>query len=111
MFGPLNFVVIVVVLVIVLIVKVVLISMGLYLQPAEACAGYPVTYYNLSIGSSGINQTAVMLGTFVPENASRVEITLNSSDGIHQNLRYHFQLMAVNIIGSSASSGMEFCKT
>ena len=84
--------------------------MGLYLQPANACAGYPVTYYNLSIGSSDMNQTAVMLGPYVPENASRVEITLNSSDGIHQNVRYHFQILAVNIFGSSISSGMEFCK-
>ena len=84
--------------------------MGLYLQPAEACAGYPVTHYNLSFGSSGMNWTAVMLGPYVPESASRVEITLNSSDGIHQNVRYHFQILAVNIIGSSISSEMEFCK-
>ena len=106
MFGPLNFVVIVVVT-----VKVVLISMGLYLQPAEACTGYPVTYYNLSIGSSGMNQTAVMLGPYFPRIASRVEITLNSSDDIHQNVRYHFQILAVNTIGSSISSGMGFCKS
>ena len=85
--------------------------MGLYLQPADACAGYPVTYYNLSIGSSDTNQTAMMLGPYTPESASRVEITLNSSDGIHQNVRYHFQILAVNTIGSSTSSGMEFCKT
>ena len=79
-------------------------------QPADACAGYPVTYYNLSIGSSGINENAVMLGPYFPENASSVEITLNSSDDIHQNVRYHFQILAVNIFGSSISSGMEFCK-
>ena len=99
-----------VVVVAVITVKVVWISMGLYLQPADACAGYPVTYYNLSIGSSGMNWTAVMLGPYVPESASRVEITLNSSDGIHQNVRYHFQISAVNIFGSGISSGMEFCK-
>ena len=85
--------------------------MGLYLQPAEACAGYPVTYYNLTIGSSGMNQTAVMLGPYVPESASRVEITLNSSDDIRQNVRYYFQILAVNTIGSSTSSEMEFCKS
>ena len=79
-------------------------------QPADACAGYPVTYYNLSIGSSGMNRTAVMLGPYAPGSASRVEIMLNSSDGIHQNVRYHFQILAVNIFGSSISSGMEFCK-
>ena len=79
-------------------------------QPANACAGYPVTYYNLSVGSSGINQTEVMLGPYFPENALRVEITLNSSDGIDQNVQYHFQILAVNIFGSSISSGMEFCK-
>ena len=84
--------------------------MGLYLQPAEACAGYPVTYYNLSIGSSGMNWTAVMWGPYVPESASRVDITLNSSDDIHQNVRYHFQILAVNTIGSSMSREMEFCK-
>ena len=118
MFGPLNIVVIVVVFVLLLLlvavitVKVVLISMGLYLQPADACAGYPVTYYNLSVArSSGMNQTAVMLGPYVPESASRVEITLNSSDDIHQNVQYHFQILAVNSFGSSISSGMEFCKS
>ena len=79
-------------------------------QHADTCAGYPVTYYNLSIGSSGMNQTAVMLGPYFPENASRVEITLNSSDDIHQNVQYYFQILAVNIFGSSISSGMEFCK-
>ena len=80
-------------------------------QHAEACAGYPVTYYNLSIGSSGMNQTAVMLGRYVPQKTSRVEITLNSSDGIHQNVRYHFQILAVNAIGSSTSREIEFCKS
>ena len=89
----------------------VFISIVLYLQPAEACAGYPVTYYNLSIGSSGMNQTAVMRGPYAPGSASRVEITLNSSDDIHQNVRYHFQILAVNIFGSGISSGMEFCKS
>ena len=115
MFGPINFVVIVVVGGVV----VVIIgcrcyyknSMGLYLQPADACAGYPVIYYNLSIGSSDMNQTAVMLGPYVPESASRVEITLNSSDNIQQNVQYHFQILAVNTLGSSTSSGMEFCKS
>ena len=70
-----------------------------------------MTYYDLNIGSSGMNQTAVMLGPYVSENASRVEITLNSSDDIHQNVRYHFQILAVNTIGSSTSSEMEFCKS
>ena len=69
-----------------------------------------MTYYNLSIGSSGMNWTAVMRGPYAPGSASRVEITLNSSDGIHQNVRYHFQILSVNTIGSSTSSGMEFCK-
>ena len=106
MFGLLKFVAIVVTLITVRLY----LSMGLYLQPAEACAGYPVTYYNLTIESSGMNQTAVMRGPYAPENASRVEITLTSSDGIYQNVRYHFQILAVNTIGSSTSGEMEFCK-
>ena len=58
-----------------------------------------------------MNWTAVMLGPYAPGSASRVEITLNSSDGIRQNVRYHFQISAVNTIGSSTSSEMEFCKS
>ena len=80
-------------------------------QPASACTGYPVTQYNLNIGSSDLNLTAMMLGPYTSNGASRVEIALNSSDGIHQNTHYHFQILAVNIIGSSISRGMEFCKT
>ena len=85
--------------------------MGLYLQPADACAGYPVTHYNISIASSGMNWTAVVLGPYVTESLSRVDITLNSSDDILQNVRYHFQILAVNNIGSSTSSEMELCKS
>ena len=85
-----------------------------YLQSADACAGYPVTYYNLSVvRSSDVNKSTMMLGPFMTAGltgASRVEITLNSSDGILQNVRYHFLILAANIIGSSTSSGMEFCK-
>ena len=85
-----------------------------YLQPADACAGYPVTYYNLSVArSSDVNQSTMMLGPFMTAGltgASRVEITLNSSDSIVQNVRYHFQILAANFIGSSTSSGTEFCK-
>ena len=78
-------------------------------QAADACAGYPVTHYNLSFGSSDVNQS--MLGPCTKNGASRVKITLNSTDGILQNVRYHFQILAVNIIGSNTSSGMEFCKS
>ena len=85
-----------------------------YLQSADACAGYPVTHYNLSIvRSSDVNKSRMMLGPFMTAGltgASRVEITLNSSDGILQNVRYHFLILTANIIGTSTSSGMEFCK-
>ena len=81
-------------------------------QAADACAGYPVTHYNLSLTRrSDVNQTILMLGPYTSNGASRNEITLNSSDGILQNVQYHFQISAVNIIGSSTSSGMEFCKS
>lgn len=86
-------------------------NLVLYLpQAARACSEYPVTYYNLNIGSD-VNQSAVVLGPYTSDGASQVEITLNSSDGIHQNARYKFQIIAVNTIGSSNSSEMEFCKT
>ena len=103
-------VVVAVIVVVVATVKVILINMGSCLQPADACAGYPVTHYNLSFRSSGMNQSAVMLGPYAPESGSRVDITLNSSDGIYQNVRYHFQILAVNTIGSSTSREIEFCK-
>jgi len=81
-------------------------------QAADACAGYPVTHYNLSFtGSSDVNQSILMLGPSSTNGASRIEVTLNSSDGILQNDRYHFQISAVNIVGSSTSSEMEFCKS
>ena len=81
-------------------------------QAADACAGYPVTHYNLSIaGSSDVNQSKMMLGPYNANDASRIEIMLNSTDGISQNAHYHFQILAVNIIGSTTSSGMEFCKS
>ena len=87
-------------------------NLVLYLpQAARACSEYPVTYYNLNIGRSDVNQSAVVLGPYTSDGASQVEITLNSSDGIHQNARYKFQIIAVNVIGSSNSSEMEFCKT
>ena len=81
-------------------------------QGADACEGYPVTNYNLSITrSSDVNQSILMLGPSSTNGASQIEATLNSTDGILQNVRYHFQISAVNIIGSSTSSGMEFCKS
>ena len=71
-----------------------------------------MTHYNLSLTRSrDVNQSILMLGPYASNSASRVEITLNSSDGILQNDRYHFQISAVNIIGSSTSSEMEFCKS
>ena len=79
-------------------------------QAADACAGYPVIHYNLSFGSSNVNQSILTLGPYTSNGAPRVEETLNSSDGICQNVRYHFHILAVNIIGSSTSSDMEFCK-
>ena len=82
------------------------------MQAADACARYPVTHYNLSLTrSSDVNQLILMLGPHASNDASRIETTLNSSDGIRQNFQYHFQISAVNIIGSSTSSGMEFCKS
>ena len=81
-------------------------------QGADACEGYPVTHYNLSLArSSDVNQSIFMLGSSSTNDASRIEITLNSTDDIHQNVQYHFQISAVNIIGSSTSSGIEFCKS
>ena len=81
-------------------------------QAADACEGYPVTHYNLTLTrSSDVNQSIFMLGPSRTNDASRVEITLNSTDDILQNVQYHFQISAVNIIGSSNSSGMEFCKS
>ena len=81
-------------------------------QAADACAGYPVTHYNLSIARrSVVNQSKLMLGPYISNGASRIEIKLNSTDGICQNVQYHFQISAVNIIGSNISSGMEFCKS
>ena len=82
------------------------------MQAADACARYPVTHYNLSLTrSSDVNQSILMVGPHTSNDASRIETTLNSSDGILQNVQYHFQISAVNIIGSSTSSGMEFCKS
>lgn len=80
-------------------------------QAARACFAYPVTYYNLNIGSSDVNQPAMVLGPYISDGASQIEITLKSSDGIHQNARYNFQIVAVNIIGSSNSNEMVFCKS
>ena len=80
-------------------------------QAADACAGYPVTHYNLSLTRrSVLNQSELMLRLYTSNGASRIVMTLNSSDGICQNAHYHFQISAVNIIGSSTSSGMELCK-
>ena len=71
-----------------------------------------MTHYNLTLTrSSDVNQSIFMLGPSRTNDASRVEITLNSTDDILQNVQYHFQISAVNIIGSSNSSGMEFCKS
>ena len=81
------------------------------MQAADACAGYPVTHYNLSFGHSDVNQSKMMLGPYTLNGTSRIEITLKSSDGILQNTQYYFQISAVNKIGSSTSSGMEFCKS
>ena len=81
-------------------------------QGADACEGYHITHYILSFaGSSDVNHSIFMLGPSSTNDASRIEITLNYTDGIHQNVQYHFQISAVNIIGSSTSSGMEFCKS
>ena len=71
-----------------------------------------MTHYNLSLTRSrDVNQSILMLGPYASNSASRIEITLNSSDGILQNVQYHFQISAVNIVGSSTSSEMEFCKS
>ena len=71
-----------------------------------------MTHYNLSFArSSDVNQSILMLGPSSTNGASRIEATLNSTDGILQNARYHFQILAVNIVGTSTSNGMEFCKS
>ena len=76
-------------------------------QAADACAGYPVTHYNLSFArSSDVNQSILMLGPSSTNGASRIEATLNSTDGILQNVQYRFQISAVNIVGSSTSSSL-----
>ena len=82
-------------------------------QAADACTGYPVTHYNLSIWSGDMNQSALILGPYTTEltGALRIEITLNSSDGILQNVQYRFQILTVNIIGSNTLKGLEFCKS
>ena len=81
-------------------------------QVADACTGYPVTHYNLNIASSSdVNQSKMILGPYISNGASRIEIMLNSTDGISQNAHYHFRILAVNMIGRSISSGMEFCKS
>ena len=83
-------------------------------QAADACTGYPVTHYNLSIWSGDMNQSAMILGPYISTgltDASRTEITLNSSDGILQNVQYRFQILTVNIIGSNTLKGLEFCKS
>ena len=71
-------------------------------------------YYTISITrSSDVNQSTMMLGPYTPAgptDASQIEITLNLTDGILLNVRYHFQILAVNTIGSSSLNGMEFCK-
>ena len=71
-----------------------------------------MTHYNLSLARSrDVNQSILMLEPSSTNDASRIEATLNSTDGILQNARYHFQILAVNIVGTSTSSGMEFCKS
>ena len=83
-------------------------------QAADACAGYPVTHYNLSIWSGDMNQSAMIIGPYISTGltgASRTKITLNSSDGILQNVQYCFQILTVNIIGSNTLKGLEFCKS
>ena len=83
------------------------------MQPARSCVGYPVTHYNLTIASSSTNQPAMMLGPYLPSEStdvSKINIMLNSSDGIYQNAPYRFQVLAFNSVGKSVSPVMEFCK-
>ena len=81
-------------------------------QAVDACAEYPVTHYILNLTRrSVVNQSILMQGPSSINGASKIEMALNSTDDILQNVRYHFQISAVNIIGSSTSSEMEFCKS
>ena len=80
-------------------------------QDVSTCAEYPVTHYNMSLTrSSDVNQSILMLGPYTSTGPSKVEITLNSTDGIRQNALYDFQISAVSIIGSNTSSEFKFCK-
>ena len=81
-------------------------------QAVDACAEYPVTHYILNLTRrSVVNQSILMQGPSSINGASKIEMALNSTDDILQNVQYHFQISAVNIIGSSTSSEMEFCKS
>ena len=78
-------------------------------QAVDACAEYPVTHYILNLTRrSVVNQSILMQGPSSINGASKIEM---ATDDILQNVRYHFQISAVNIIGSSTSSEMEFCKS
>ena len=78
------------------------------IQPAGSCPDYPVTTYSIMLHSSstdmrGYDQNA-------PFDSGNIEIELGSEEGIEENVRYSFSIMAVNSIGNVTSNTTECCK-
>ena len=53
--------------------------------------------------------TPMELGPYTP-SSDTVEIQLNESDGVQEDTRYFYLIVATNVIGSAMSGETEFCK-
>ena len=78
------------------------------IQPAGSCPEYPVTNYSIVLHSSSTDMRGYNLNA--PFDSGKIEIELGSEEGIEENVRYSFSIMAVNSIGNVTSNTTECCK-
>ena len=78
-------------------------------QAAETCQDYPLTNYTIAL-QNGSTDGMRILGPYDAHGSEKIEIRLNSMDGIAENAQYNFSIIASNSFGNRSSNKAECCK-
>ena len=72
-------------------------------QPALYCIGDPVLEYIVTLMSdSEVNRDKI---TKVLPDSSKIEVTIETSDGLNKNIQYLYKVTVRNRVGNTTSSG------
>ena len=76
------------------------------IQPRDPCPAYPVTSYTFNITEGNTHDFVTSLKQHKGNNS----LILNESNDLVPNQVYQLVIEATNIVGSTASDGILFCK-